>query len=122
MAAVAADVVVAVHLAYLLYVLLGGFLGLLDLRWLWPHAVTVFWGVIGVAAQAPCPLTWLENELRERAGEDTYAGPFIDHYLAGTLYPTSWQPGMWAVAGSIVLSGYLCVILAHREAAHLDRR
>ena len=48
MAALLADLVVVLHVAYLGYVVLGGFLGLCDVRWLLPHLVTVVWGVLQV--------------------------------------------------------------------------
>ncbi len=34
-----------------------------------------------------CPLTPLENWLRERAGETGYADGFIEHYVLPVLYP-----------------------------------
>ena len=33
-----------------------------------------------------CPLTPLENALRARAGQQGYAGGFIEHYLTAAIY------------------------------------
>lgn len=113
MAGVAAEAVVTVHLAYLLYVLLGGFLGVRDVRWLWPHAVTTVWGVVGVTMQPTCPLTALEKHLLVLHGSEPYAGTFIDQYLAGVLYPASWQPIVWYATGLTVLVSYMLTFVRH---------
>lgn len=105
-----------VHLAYLLYVLLGGFLGLRNVNWLWPHAVTAFWGVAGVATQLSCPLTLLEKHLIRVDGTEPYSGPFISHYLVDVVYPASWQPLVWYVTFVLVLTSYV-VTFARRSAA-----
>ena len=48
-----------------------------------------------------CPLTPLENALRERAGMAGYPGGFIEHYLEELVYwdvPTGWLntlTGVW---------------------------
>ena len=34
-----------------------------------------------------CPLTPLENRLREAAGEHGYRGGFVEHYLIPLIYP-----------------------------------
>lgn len=109
-----ADLVVAVHVTYLGYVLLGGFLGLRDVRWLWPHLATVIWGLVGTATRLPCPLTELERWLDTLAGASTYQGPFIAHYLAGPLYPATAQPLVWHATAGVVLASYLAVLHHHR--------
>jgi hypothetical protein len=122
-AGLAAQVVVVLHLAYLLYVLLGGFLGLRGLGWLWPHVITAVWGTVGVLTAAPCPLTVLEKYLRAEAGQETYVGPFIDHYLAGTLYPAAWQDWVWMLCALTVLTSYAVSVGRHvsRQAPPVPR-
>ena len=114
-AALLADVVVVVHLAYLGYVLLGGLLALRDLRWLAPHLVSVVWGVLGTVTRLPCPLTSLEKWLDSGAGTSTYDGPFITHYLAGTLYPADAQPLVWQLSAAVVAATYVAVIAHHHR-------
>src|SRR3990172_7307050 len=82
-----ADLVLVAHLAFLLFVVLGG---LLVLRWprvVWLHVPCALWGVTTEFAGLGCPLTPLEIALRHRAGETGYAGDFIAHYITATLYP-----------------------------------
>lgn len=112
-----ADLVVVAHLAYLGYVVLGGLLGVSDARWLLPHLVSVTWGVLGTMTRLPCPLTQLEKWLDATAGASTYDGPFITHYLAGTLYPADAQPLVWQATAAVVAASYVVVLVHH----HRDR-
>jgi hypothetical protein len=115
-AAVLADLVVVVHVAYLGFVVLGGFLGLRDGRWLVPHLLTVAWGVVGTMTRLPCPLTSLEKWLDSLAGGSTYDGPFISHYLAGTLYPADAQALVWQATAAVVAASYVVVGVHHHRA------
>ena len=82
-----ADAVVALHFAFVLFVALGGLLAL-KWRWIvWLHVPAVAWGVAIEFAGWICPLTPLENHLREQAGEARYAGDFIGRYLTAIVYP-----------------------------------
>ncbi len=113
-----ADLVVVAHLAYLGFVVLGGLLGLRDVRWLVPHLLTVAWGVIGTVTRLPCPLTSLEKWLDSLAGASTYDGPFITHYLVGTLYPAGAQPLVWQATTAVVAASYVVVAVHHHRAHH----
>jgi Protein of Unknown function (DUF2784) len=80
-------IVLVVHLAYVAYVVLGGFLAW---RWpaaMWPHLVACAWGVLIVAGWVNCPLTWAENWARQRAGEPALTQGFVDRYLDNVIYP-----------------------------------
>lgn len=82
-----ADLVLVLHLAFVVF---AGFGGLLVLRWpkiLWLHLAALSWGVLVQWADLICPLTPLENTLRLRAGEDVFAGGFIERFVTGILYP-----------------------------------
>lgn len=84
---VAADAVVLVHAAFVVFALLGG---LLVLRWprlAWAHVPAAAWGVLIEFVGWICPLTPLENYLRDRAGLATYRGEFVEHYVLPMLYP-----------------------------------
>lgn len=113
-AAALADLVVVVHVAYLGFVVLGGLLALRDVRWLVPHLLTVVWGVVGTLTRLPCPLTSLEKWLDSLAGASTYDGPFITHYLVGTLYPAGAQPLVWQATAAVVAASYVVVAVHHR--------
>jgi hypothetical protein len=82
------DLTVAVHFAFLIFVVAGGFLARRH-RWLVvPHLLAAAWGVYVEATPGLiCPLTPLENAFALRAGEAGYDGGFIEHYLVPIIYP-----------------------------------
>lgn len=87
MAGLAADLVLVVHLVFVIFVVLGG---LLVLRWPWcasVHLPAACWGILVEAAGWPCPLTPLEKMLRASAEQEVYSGGFVQHYLYQLLYP-----------------------------------
>ena len=83
-----ADGVLVVHLAFVLFVVLGG---LLTLRWprlAWLHVPVALYGATIEFVGFICPLTPLEVALRRRGGEAGYEGGFIEHYVTAAIYPT----------------------------------
>ena len=91
-ARLAADAVVLVHLAFVVFVVVGGFLAMHWPRIAWLHVPAALWGAWVEFTATICPLTPLENALRRRAGESGYAGGFIEHYLIPLLYPDGLTP------------------------------
>ena len=83
----AADLVLVVHLAFVLFVALGGLLVLGWPRAAWIHLPAAAWGIAIEFAGWICPLTPLENRLRALAGEAAYSGDFIARYLVPVIYP-----------------------------------
>lgn len=82
-----ADVVLVLHLAFVVFVVAGA---LLVLRWRWViafHLPAVLWGAYVEFSGRLCPLTPLEVALRERSGEGGYSGGFIEHYVTAWIYP-----------------------------------
>jgi hypothetical protein len=100
----AADAVLVLHLLFVLFVVFGG---LAVLRWprlAWLHLPAAMWGVLIEFGGWICPLTPLENELRERGGEIGYAGGFIDHYVTSLIYPDGLTRTMQFAVGTLVLA------------------
>jgi hypothetical protein len=98
-----ADLVVAVHFAFVLFVLLGG---LLLLRWpriAYLHIPAAIWGAAIELAGGICPLTPLENSLRQQAGSTGYSGSFIEHYILPVLYPSALTRDIQLLLGVFVL-------------------
>ncbi|HEX9608290.1 MAG TPA: DUF2784 domain-containing protein [Gemmatimonadaceae bacterium] len=98
-----ADLVLVVHLTFVLFVVLGG---LLVLRWpraAWLHIPAAIWGVLIEYTGWICPLTPLENSLRARGGEAGYSGGFIEHYIQPVLYPAGLTRSTQVVLGSLAL-------------------
>jgi hypothetical protein len=115
----AADAVVALHLAFIAFVVAGGVLVLRNPRWALLHLPAVAWVAWLEFTGALCPLTPLENELRMRAGEAGYAGGFIQHYLLPVIYPPGLTPQVQTMLGAAVvvlnLAVYWCARRRHRR-------
>ncbi len=98
-----ADLVLVVHLAFVIFVVLGGLL-VLRRPWIaWLHIPAAIWGVLIEYTGWICPLTPLENSFRMRGGEAGYSGGFIEHYVKPLLYPAGLTHSTQVVLGSIVL-------------------
>ncbi len=100
---VLADVVLAAHLAFVAFVVGGGFLVVRWRRVAWAHVPCALWGAWVELAGWMCPLTPLENALRRRAGQMGYAEGFLEHYLVPVLYPAGLSRGMMVALGIGVL-------------------
>ncbi|MEV3964121.1 DUF2784 domain-containing protein [Nocardia sp. NPDC050193] len=85
-----ADMVAALHLLFIGYVVAGGFLAWRFPRTTWLHGAAAAWGFGTVLVGYDCPLTYAENWARHRAGISGLPPEgFIDHYLTGVIYPES---------------------------------
>lgn len=104
MAGLLADGVLVFHLAFIVFVMLGG-LPVLRWKWIaWLHVPAVLWGIYIELSGRICPLTPLENSLREAAGQSGYSGGFIDHYITALIYPDGLSRGIqMALAATVVL-------------------
>jgi Protein of Unknown function (DUF2784) len=99
-----ADAVVALHLGFVAFVVLGGFLALRWRHLALVHVPAAVWGVAVELAGWTCPLTPLENWLRGRAGDAGYGGGFVEHYLLSILYPRPFPRGLGVALGAFVLA------------------
>ncbi|HEY6643871.1 DUF2784 domain-containing protein [Povalibacter sp.] len=98
-----ADVVLIIHLAFIVFVVAGGLLALRWPRIVWLHLPAVAWGIWIEFSGRYCPLTPLENSLRVRGGESDYSGGFIDHYITALIYPDGLTRNAQLAIGSFVL-------------------
>jgi hypothetical protein len=114
--------VAGLHFGFLAYLLLGGFLA-----WRWPrtiavHLVVVAWAVFTLATQAPCPLTGVQNGLRELGGQPALAATFINTYVRGVFYPADHERAAQAVVGLLILVSWSGLVVrrgaARRRTAH----
>lgn len=100
---VLAELVVVVHFAFVLFVVLGAFL---VFRWkccAWLHVPAVLWAMLIEFYGWVCPLTPLENWLREQGGSMGYRSSFIEHYIIPVLYPTLLTQRLQITLGLLVL-------------------
>ncbi len=98
-----ADGVLLLHLAFIVFVLLGG---LLVLRWprlAFAHLPAAVWGILVEVAGWTCPLTPLEIALRQRAGQAGFTGGFVEHYLTAVVYPEGLTRPAQIALGALAL-------------------
>src|SRR5687767_5316203 len=100
----AADLVLVVHLAFVLFVVLGGLLALRWPRVAWVHVPVAIYGAVIEFVGFICPLTPLEIWLRRRGGEAGYEGGFIEHYITAALYPAGLTRAVQVGLGVAVLT------------------
>lgn len=98
-----ADFVVLIHFAFIVYAIFGAALG-----WVWRHSIFIhlpvfLWAGLVMLTGWICPLTPLENHLRELAGRPPYHTGFIDHYILGIIYPAGLTRGTQIVLGIAVI-------------------
>ncbi len=119
---IAADLVLAVHTSFVIFVILGFVLILAGgvRGWLWvknpwfrlSHLLAI--GVVVTQAWLGviCPLTTLEMALRSRAGNAVYHGSFIAHWMETLLYyeATPWIFAMFYTAfGLLVVASWTMI-------------
>ena len=113
----AADAVLLLHVLFVVFVVVGLVLILLGklLSWSWVRnwwfrvihlaaiGVVVLQSWIGVI----CPLTQLEMYLRSKAGDATYSGSFVSHWLEAILY---YRAPAWVFAVAYTLFAIVVVM------------
>ncbi|EXI92994.1 MAG: hypothetical protein AW12_00152 [Candidatus Accumulibacter sp. BA-94] len=118
-----ADGIVVVHFLFIAFVVAGGALCLRWPRLACAHVPAACWGVLIEITGWICPLTPLENELRQAAGQAGYAGGFIEHYLLPVIYPPGLTRGtQLMLAGVLIAINLACygwLIQRHRSACKL---
>ena len=98
-----ADAIIIIHFGFVIFVIAGG---LLLLRWprvIWLHLPAILWGALVEFLHLVCPLTYLEDWLRERAGVAAYHGDFVEHYLMPILYPAHLTAHIQIFLGGLVV-------------------
>ncbi len=118
-ASLLADLILVGHLGIIAFAVFGA---LWALRWDWAplvHLPVLAWtAYIGLSAGI-CPLTPLENSLRQTAGESGYSGSFIEHYLVPLVYPPGLTSGaqLWLAVSLLLLNGlFYGYVVARRRA------
>jgi len=113
----AADAVLLLHVLFVAFVVAGLLLILAGrlLSWDW---VRNWWfrvihlGAIGIVVLQAwlgviCPLTRIEMYLRDKAGDTTYAGSFVSHWLEAILY---YRAPAWIFAVAYTLFAIVVVM------------
>ncbi|MEL7185364.1 MAG: DUF2784 domain-containing protein [Pseudomonadota bacterium] len=111
-----ADLILLVHVLFVAFVIFGLLLVLIGkmLRWQWirnrlfriTHLASIGIVVLQSWFGMICPLTIWEMALRAKAGDATYTGSFIAHWLDAILY---YQAPQWVFAVTYTAFGALVV-------------
>ncbi|MBI5556820.1 MAG: DUF2784 domain-containing protein [Deltaproteobacteria bacterium] len=99
----AADFLVILHLLFIIFVVLGGWL-VRKWRWLiYLHIPAAAWGALIEFQGWVCPLTPLEQQLRRAGGQSPYRSTFIEHYVLPVIYPEGLTRDMQISFGFAVI-------------------
>jgi hypothetical protein len=99
-----ADLVLLVHLVFVVFAALGGLLVLRRAKVAWFHLPCAAWAAFVEFAGIVCPLTPLEIRLRWLGGQPGYAGDFVGHYVTAVLYPAGLTRGLQIAIGGLVVA------------------
>lgn len=118
-ARLAADGILLLHLAFIAFAVFGA---AATVRWRWMplvHVPAAAWAIYIELAGKVCPLTYLENHLRIRAGQAGYDESFVEHYLLGIIYPEGLTRSIQfaLAAGVVVINIVIYGWLFHRRRA-----
>jgi hypothetical protein len=103
LALAAADLVVLIHLLWIVFLIFGALPGR---RWVWvkwTHLGSLAFSVLLQLFGWVCPITYLEAWLRTAGGAQPYEGTFIRHYLESVVYAT--LPANAIFIGTLVVIG-----------------
>jgi len=98
-----ADLLLLVHLAFIIFVIFGGFLAIKNVKWAWLHVPKAVWGGLDEFAGWICPLTHLENWLQIKGGRSGYHGDFIANYIIPIVYPANLTRQIQLVLAAVVI-------------------
>ena len=93
------------HLLWIVFLIIGGYVFLAD-PWLRvTHFISLFLTFGMQIFSINCPLTYLEDYLRFKAGQGIYyQGTFISYYLEKLVYPGIPQQVITILTGTLVVS------------------
>ena len=115
-----ADLVVLIHLAFIVFAVLGGLFIIWWRKVLYLHLPAVIWAGWIEFSGGICPLTPLENWLRGEGGQAAYAVDFVGNYLMPLVYPAGLTRTIQIVLAIMVIFingliyGYLFLRLKKR--------
>jgi hypothetical protein len=119
-----ADAVLFLHLAFIVFVVIGGLLAVWRRGVLFIHLPAALWGVFVELTGRVCPLTSLENTFRIKAGYAGYSKSFVEHYLLGIIYPEGLTREVQYFLGALVVAVnvaiYLWLFYRFRQENHGD--
>ena len=113
--AVLADTVLILHLGFVVFVCVGAVAVYLRPKLALLHVPCVLYGAAIELVGWVCPLTPLEQNLRQLAGQEGYSGGFIQHYAGGLLYPDEWASvRVWLGLALVAFNVIAYALIAYR--------
>ncbi|SDT50997.1 DUF2784 domain-containing protein [Actinoplanes derwentensis] len=109
---VLAEATMVAHFLFIAFVVLGGFVAWRWPKAIWWHLAAAAWGLCIVVFELNCPLTYVEDWARDRAGQSGLSRGFIDTYLTGVMYPERYLNEVRLLIAAVVVFSYAG--LAHR--------
>jgi len=98
-----AELVVITHFAFVVFVVLGGFLIFAWRKAIWLHIPAVLWSAWIELSGGICPLTPLENWLWIKAGQASYPNDFVGNYILPLIYPEGLTRAKQLILATIVI-------------------
>ena len=86
---ITANLILIVHLIFILFVVFGALLFFASTKIIFIHIPAIIWGSYIELTNSICPLTYLENWLLQKANLTTYSEGFIQNYLVPIVYPVN---------------------------------
>ena len=86
---ITANLILIVHLIFILFVVFGALLFFTSTKIIFIHFPALIWGSYIELTNSICPLTYLENWFLNKANLATYSEGFIQNYLVPIVYPAS---------------------------------
>ena len=114
---IASNLVLIVHLIFIIFVIFGGLLFFLLKRIIIIHIPAFIWGSYVELTNSICPLTYLENFFLQKANITTYSEGFIHNYLVPIVYPANLTEdiqiylGITLILINIFIYTFICIQL-----------
>ncbi len=113
--------VLAVHLAWIVWVILGWTLTRRRRALAWLHVGSLAYSIFIEIVPLPCPLTLAEAYFERRAGITPYHQPFLVHYMEAVIYPDI-SPAALTVGAVAVCTAILAIHFARWRRPRIGER
>ena len=117
-----ANMTIVIHFAFIVFVVAGGLLTIWRFRIIYLHVPAVAWGAATEYFRWICPLTYLEDWFRFKAGISGPQTGFIDTYIMPIIYPPGINREMqYFIAGGLLAFNVAIWLLAwkrHKKAGY----
>ena len=112
-----ADFTVILHLLFIVFVVVGGFLAIKWPKLIYLHVPAAMWAAYIEFTHTICPLTPLENWLRREAGQAMYEDDFIERYVLPVIYPVNLTAELQIILGVavLVINGFAYGLLIYKR-------